>query len=265
MSGHLRFSFAGLVLVAGLSATPTFASPFADFFNNAPQPAVASPPQAECLGRPGNSPPEGQHWVYRMDGHRKCWFLAEGTATVHKPAHRRLANRGASPDENETARRRRSSVVDARAELLRPAPAEGAQPTPPAREVEVADAASVFGTGTTALMPAAPVTDLPPGQVTPDHPVPRQVDLEKVLAAAPSASEGLLSSGPAVMPADVRATKSGGRGWTASWTGVLLMAFGTVSLLSSSRVLRSCAVALLRGRYARGLYQAEKGPSPGRA
>ncbi|MGY4427583.1 hypothetical protein ACVWWO_000060 [Bradyrhizobium sp. F1.13.1] len=262
MSGHLRFFFAGLVLVVGLSATPACANPFADFFNNAPQAAVASPPQAECLGRPGDSLPEGQHWVYRMDGHRKCWFLAEGTATVHKPAHRRLANRGASPDENETARRRRSSVVDARAELLRPAPAEGAQPTPPAREVEVADAASVFGTGTTALMPAAPVTDLPPGQVTPDHPVPRQVDLEKVLAAA---SEGPLSSGPAVMPADVRATKSGGRGWTASWTGVLLMAFGTVSLLSSSRVLRSCAVALLRGRYARGLYQAEKGPSPGRA
>ncbi|WP_314948215.1 hypothetical protein [Bradyrhizobium cosmicum] len=244
MSGHLRFFFAGLVLVVGLSATPASSTPFADFFNNAPQPAVASPPQAECLGRPGNSPPEGQHWVYRMDGHRKCWFLTEHTTTVHKPVHRRVANRGTSPDENETARRRRSAVVDARAELLRPAPAEGAQAAPPARGVKLVDAASVFGTRTAALVPATPLTEVATGEPTPDHPVPRQVDLANVLPAAPVASEALAASVPPVMPIGVRATEAGdmGRGSTATWIGVLLMALGIVSVLSSSRELREAVL-----------------------
>jgi hypothetical protein len=135
-------------------------------------------------------------------------------------------------------------VVDARAELLRSAPAEGAQPRPPAGEVKVADATSVFGTGTTALMPAAPVTDLPTGQLTPDHPVPRQVDLEKVLAAAPAASDAMAVSVPPVMPAGMRLAGAGdeGRGWTATWLGLLLMVLGVVSVLSSSRALREAVL-----------------------
>ncbi|MDD1523577.1 hypothetical protein DCG74_03345 [Bradyrhizobium sp. WBAH42] len=46
---------------------PASSNPLADIFNTAaPQPAVTSPPQAECVGRPGSSPPAGQHWVYRI-------------------------------------------------------------------------------------------------------------------------------------------------------------------------------------------------------
>ncbi|EHR00828.1 hypothetical protein Bra471DRAFT_01424 [Bradyrhizobium sp. WSM471] len=69
--------------------------------------------------------------------------------------------------------------------------------------------AFVFGTGTTALMPAAPVTDLSPGQVTPDHSVLWQVELEKVLAGAPAATErSLVGCLPLCRPARGR---KGGR------------------------------------------------------
>ncbi|MCK1683814.1 hypothetical protein IVA87_31620 [Bradyrhizobium sp. 147] len=64
---------------------------------------------------PGTSTAIGQHWVYRMDGHRKCWFLAEGIATVKKHVTHRVAKEhAASSDENESALRSRGAVIDAR-------------------------------------------------------------------------------------------------------------------------------------------------------
>ncbi|OSJ18834.1 hypothetical protein BST63_04780 [Bradyrhizobium canariense] len=59
-------------------------------------------------------------------------------------------------------------------------------------------------------MPAATVTDLPPGQVTPDHSVPWQVELEKVLAGAPAAIEAVAAWG-ASRYAGRRARHKGGR------------------------------------------------------
>ena len=100
MSDHLRSYFPCLVLVGTLSAAPACANPFADLFNNAPrEPAATSSAQPECMPRPGNSSGVGQRWVYRRDGHRKCWFLAEGIATVRKPVHGRATNRAASLDD----------------------------------------------------------------------------------------------------------------------------------------------------------------------
>ncbi|WP_247452979.1 hypothetical protein [Bradyrhizobium sp. 174] len=158
MSGYLRFCFAGLVLVGGLAATPAVSDPFADLFNGAPrEPAATSLAQAQCLPRPGNTTADGAHWVYRFDGHRKCWFLTEGMAKVKKTVrHRGAEDRTASLDENGSARPRKSAVVDARAELLRSARAEPSQP--PAAEIKVADAASVLDMGTT--MTSAVPTDL---------------------------------------------------------------------------------------------------------
>ncbi|MCK1737517.1 hypothetical protein IVA79_26930 [Bradyrhizobium sp. 138] len=226
MAGHLRLYFASLVLVGGFSAAPASSDPLADFFKTATsQPTVTSPPQAECLARPGTSTTGGQHWVYRTDGRRKCWFLAEGIATVKKPIRARVAkDRSASLDENGT---RRSAVVDARAELLGSAPPEQAQP--PVPEMKVADAASNLGTGLT-LMSAAPIVDLP-NQLTPEHSVSGQVDVGQLLAAAPAA--------PQDMPLGGRTAEAHGeaRSWTA-WLGVLLMTLGGLSLLSSSRTLR---------------------------
>ncbi|RXG83840.1 hypothetical protein [Bradyrhizobium zhanjiangense] len=235
MSGYLRFCFAGLVFVGTLSSAPASSNPLADIFNTAaPQPAVTSPPQAECLGRPGNSTPDGQHWVYRMDGHRKCWFLTEGTAKVKKTVRRRVAKDStASLDENGAARPRQSGVVDARAELLRSAPAEPSHP-----EVKVADAADDLGTGS-ALMSAAPIAEHG-RRPTPAHSVLSQVDVEQLLATAPTVNDAVTSFGPPAVPTGVGIAEARNEApsQTATWLGALLMMLGMFSILSSSRSLR---------------------------
>ncbi|UQR62302.1 hypothetical protein LRP30_36940 [Bradyrhizobium sp. C-145] len=237
MSGHLRFYLVSLVLVGVLSGTPAFSNPFAELFNITPrEPAPTSSAQAECLWRPGNSTPDGQHWVYRMDGHRKCWFLAEGITTVKKPVRRRAAkDHVASLDENETVRRSRSAVVDARAELLRSAPAERSQP--PLPEIKVADAASELGT-LPAPTSAAPIPELHSRLPAPEESVPRQVVVEQLLAVAPVASDAVLSPDPMVLGLRSGEARDESRSWTATWLGMLLMTLGGLSVLSSSRTLR---------------------------
>ncbi|MBH5402660.1 hypothetical protein HZZ13_33430 [Bradyrhizobium sp. CNPSo 4010] len=229
MSGHLRCYFASLVLAGGLTAAPAFANSFTDLFNPAPrEPAAPSSAQPECLAQPGNPPGPGLHWVYRRDGHRKCWFLAEQIAPVRKPAHGRVAKRSARPDENAAARQIRSPGIDARAELLSASPAEEASPTPPAREVRVADAASVVDAGTPALMTAATVTNRPTGPLTPEHSAPPQLDLEKPARAV----------SPPTMPMRNEEAHDEARSRMVTWLGVLLVTLGGFSLLSSSRTLR---------------------------
>lgn len=238
MSGYLRFCAAGLVLLGGLSATPAFADPFADFFNTAPrEPAATASPQAECLPQPGNSSGEGLHWVYRRNGHRKCWFRAEDRATVQKPVHRRVINRVGSADENETVRRKGSSAVDARAELQRSAQAEPSEALHP--EVKVADGASDLGTST-ARMSAASIAQhsRPP---TPTIASQDRVDVEHLLATTP-ANDVVTSSEPPTLLIGSIALSAEARDHapsrTATWLGVLLMMLGILSILSSSRSLR---------------------------
>lgn len=239
MSGFLRMCFVSLVLVQAVSTGPASSNPLGDIFNTAaPQPTVTSPPQAECLGRPGNSSPDSLYWVYRMDGHHKCWFLTEGVAKVKKTVRRRVAkDNTASLDENGTARPRQSGVVDARAELLRSAPAEPSQSPRPI--VKVADAASDLETGT-ALISAAPIAEH--GRPTPS--VPSQVDVEQLLAAAPG-NDVVTSSEPPTMPIGMLVLTAQARNEapsrTATWLGVLLMMLGMLSILSSSRSLRHAA------------------------
>jgi hypothetical protein len=191
------------------------------------------------LLRPGKSTADGQRWVYRLDGHRKCWFLtAEGTATAKKPIHLRAAkHRGAAPEENETARHKKA--VDARAEILRSAPAETSQQTPRSPGVKVVDATSVPATGAAALVPPAPIANLATDQLMPDDPTPRQVDVETLLAAAPAAGDAVA---PAPGAFSVPEAGDDGLGWTATWIGALLMALGLVSVLTSSWTLRRAAL-----------------------
>jgi hypothetical protein len=242
MSGHLRFCFGAIVLLAGLSTAPASSNPFADFFNVAPQTAIApASAERECLPRPGKSTADGQHWVYRLDGHRKCWFLAaEGIATVKKPVHHHAAkDRAGAPAENETAWRKQEALVDARAELLRSAP-ETSQSMPPASKLKVVDAASVVAIGAAALVPSAPVANRATDQLTPDHPTQRQVDVETLLAAAPAGSDAVSVSVAPASPVAFPIAEAGdvGRSWTASWLGLVLMTLGLVSVLSSSRTVR---------------------------
>jgi hypothetical protein len=228
MSGQPRICFAGFVLAGGLWTTPSLSSPLAELFNTTSrQDAATSSAQAECLPRPGNTTADGAHWVYRFDGHRRCWFLTEGIAKAKKTVrHRGTQDRTASLDENGTARPRQSAVADARAELLRSAPAE-----PPVPEIKVADAASVLDMGIT--MTSAASTNLHSGRLAPEHSVPGQVDVEQLLAPA-------LAGSPPAMPMGARIAEAhdDARSWTATWLGVLLMTLGGLSILCSSRTLR---------------------------
>ena len=235
MSGHLRFCFGAIVLLAALPTSPASSNSFADFFNAAPpkatEPATA---EEECLPRPGKSTTAGQRWVYRLEGHRKCWFqAAEGIVTAKKQVrHSAAKRRVAVPEENEAPPRKRKADVDARAELLRSAPTETSQPMRRAPEFKVVDAASVLATGTAAFAPPAVVEKL-----TPDDPMPGQVDVETLLAAASAPSDAVAAS---VLPASVAADD--GQGWMATLLGMLLMALGLVSVLGSSPTLREAVL-----------------------
>jgi hypothetical protein len=243
ISGHLRSWLAACVLLAGLSTSPASSNPFDFLFNAAPAEATApAPAKEECLPQPGKST-DSQHWVYRSDGHRKCWFLvADEVATVKKPVHHRAAKqRVAAPEESEAALRKRKGVVDARAELLRSAPTEAPKQAPPEPDFKVADAAAVPGTEAAALVPPVPVVaKLATDQLTPHHPTPPQVDVDTLLAAAPAASDAVAVSVPPSTPAAVPIAEAGddGQGWTTTWLGVLLMGLGLVSLLIASPTLR---------------------------
>ncbi|MGJ4946480.1 hypothetical protein ACQR1W_38395 [Bradyrhizobium sp. HKCCYLS1011] len=235
MSGHLRFWFAAFLLLFGLSTSPASSNSFAALFDQV-APAEASiaqaPAEEECLPQPGKSTPDGRHWVYRFDGHRKCWFqAAEGIATVRTTVHHHPAKRHVAAEENDVALRKRKAVVDARAELLRSARTETPQPTPPAPEPRVADAASVPPMQAAAVMP-------PIDRLTPDRLMPPQVDVEALLAGAPAASDAVAASSPRATPVAIPMPEEDQRGPMASWLGVLLMALGFVSLLSSSRTVR---------------------------
>jgi hypothetical protein len=208
------------------------------------QAAAPAAAEEECLPRPGKSTTAGQRWVYRFDGHRKCWFqTAQGIATVKKQVRHSAAKPPvAVPEENETAPPKQNAVVDARAEL-RSAPEEASQPTRLAPEFKVVDAASVLATGPAAFVPLAPVEKRATDQLTPDHATPRVVDVKTLLAAAPAPSDAVAASvppAPVAFPAAEAADE--GQGWMATLLGVLLMALGLVSVLGSSPALREAVL-----------------------
>ena len=192
------------------------------------------------MPRPGKSTAAGQRWVYRLEGHRKCWFqTAEATAVKKQVRYRVAKPRVAAPEENVAERPKRKAVADARAELLRSAPAEMSQPMRPAPEIKVADASSVLATAIAAFVPPAPIENRATDRFTPDPRTPRQVDVETPLAAAPT-SDSVAAAAPVASPLTEAADD--GRDWMATWLGVLLIALGLVSVLGSSRTLREAAL-----------------------
>jgi len=198
------------------------------------------------LPRPGKSTTAGQRWVYRLDGHRKCWFqTAQGIATVKKQVrHGAAIPPVAVSEENEAAPRKQKAVVDARAELLRAAPADASQPMRLAPEFKVVDAASVLATGAAAFVPLAPVEKRATDQLTPDHATPRVVVVKTLPATAPAPSEAVAASAPLAEPAafPVAEAADDGQGWMATLLGVLLMALGLVAVLGSSPTLREAVL-----------------------
>jgi hypothetical protein len=259
MSGHLRFRFCFVAfLLVGLSTSPASSNPFDALFNSAPAPAEATAPapaeatapaptapapaEDGCLPQPGKSTAEGQHWVYRYDGHRKCWFQAAETAVVKKSAHHAARPRAADSKENDSAPRNRRAVVDARTELLGPTSTEAPQPTPPpAPQAQVVDAAPVpaMGGGAPLLPSASVVAEPATNRLTADQPMPGQVDVEALLAAAPPTSDSAAAASPAgqIAAANPHVGHGGGR-WTATLSGLILIALGLVFLLRASQTVR---------------------------
>jgi hypothetical protein len=239
MSGNLRSCFAAF-LVAGLSISPASSNPLADLFSAGPKQATApAPAQEECLLQPGKLATDGQHWVYRSEGHRKCWFqTAEGAvAAIKKPVRNYVVKQDVTARERrEAALRKRKADANARAEVLRSTPVEISHPAPPAPEFKVADTLPAPATGVAAVAPPASVAESSTDQLTPDRPTPRVVDVETV-GVSSSASDTVTSPLPReTIPVAYRFAETGDDGW--SWTatrlGVLLMALGLVSLLVSS-------------------------------
>jgi hypothetical protein len=249
MSGHWRFCVSAFVLVAGLSTPPAFSNPLTDLFNPAPQeaaapvaapaPAAAREAKDECLMQPGRSMP-GRHWVYHLNGHRKCWYQADAaTIAAKKQAHHRVARQAADPEENEAAPRKKT-VADARAQLVSAAPADAAQPPAPAPEV--ADPASVPASEPVARVSAAPVVATPTiDQAAPEaaapRPVdtPRPVDVEMLLAAAAPVGDRVaypVPPAPPVAPA-IPDMVENQRGLTATHAGMALITLGLLFLIGS--------------------------------
>jgi len=243
MSGHWRFCVgAALLFVAGLPTSPAFSNPLTDLFNSAPKEATApalardapAPAREECLLQPGKSTTSGQHWVYHLDGHRKCWFQAAGGAvSVKKPVPHHAANRSIiASEENEAGLHKR--VADARAQLLRSAPGKAFQLAAPASEV--VDTASAPANGAATLVPVVPIVAEPTiDLLTPDHATPRSIDVELLLAVGSPARDTLASSVPPATPGEPFIPHADQGQWElmATRAGMALITLGLVSLLAA--------------------------------
>ena len=243
MSGQWRCWGSAFLLFAGFSVTPAFSDPLTDltdlFSPSTKEAAPPAPAQEECVLQPGKSSP-GQRWVYRLDGHRRCWFQTDAaSASTKKQVHHHAAKQPvAPPTEKEAAVLREKKVLDARAQLLSAAPAEARPPTDPAPDPtpEVVDAASVPTNGAATLVPAAPaVTEPPIDQLRSQQTRQRRVDVDKLLAAGSLESDAVdTTRRPATSAAP--AMPDAGRGnWEllATRAGLVLVVLGLVFLLGS--------------------------------
>lgn len=194
------------------------------------------------MSRPGKSA-DGQHWVYRLEGRRRCWFqVAEGGGRAKESVryraarHRAAKDRVAKAEENKNTAPRRKAVADARAELQRSAP-EDTSRSNPSVPVQVVDAGPVLATGTATRVSPVPLSKndrLTANGITPRQ-IDVQIDVEALLAATPAASDVVAASATPLALSTAEAG-DGGQGWT--WLGMLLMAFGLLSVLSASRTIR---------------------------
>jgi len=257
MSGHLRFGIAAYLLVAAFS-TPAASNPLTDLRTPNPPPEAAPPAPApaaqdSCASRPGPAAPGG-HWVYRYDGHRKCWFQAEGGGAVSKRAAHVTRRHAAASDDNESEPAKKP-VEDARAEMVKAAPAETPQAPPAEPTLRIVHTVPVRMADAEAQVPPPPARDSQvvnqqaadqqavdqqavnqqaAAQPTPNQGAPRHVDVEKLLADAPAASGDAASAAAAMPIADPGASTGGAGEWISPWYGALLIMLGGVALLGAS-------------------------------
>jgi hypothetical protein len=238
MSGHRRICVTASLLFAGLSTLPAFSNPLTDLLTPAPKEAPApTPAQQACALQPGKSTP-GQHWVYRVDGHRKCWFQAdEATVSVRKQIHLHAVKRSAIVAEENEAALHKKTALDARAQLLSAAPAGAPQAT--ASTSEAVDTASVPAPEATTPVREVPIAAPPTtDQLTPDRATRPSVDVEMLLAASTLDQDAVASSTPPSTPDAPSVASPDDRELTAARAGMLLIVLGFAFLFGSLLVSR---------------------------
>jgi hypothetical protein len=251
MSGHWRLYVTAFLFAAGLSVSPASSNPLTDLLSPAPQEAAAparaadaaaaaAPAREACAPQPGKSTAPGRHWVYHIDGHRKCWFEAnEAAVSAKKQVHHHMVKRPAIAHEEKEAELRKETVLDARAQMLSPAPV--AAPGPAAPAPEVADTASTRAREPVTAVPAAPIVAQPAiNALTLEHAAPHPVDVEMLLAAS-TVDRDTAASSMSPVTADAPSTASADKvESTSAWAGTALIALGLVLLagaLLASRAL----------------------------
>jgi|HubBroStandDraft_2_1064218.scaffolds.fasta_scaffold122321_2 hypothetical protein len=248
MSGHWRFYGTACLLLAGLSTWPAFSNPLTDLLNPAPKEAAAPTPVAvrdECLSQPGRSTAPGRHWVYHLNGHRRCWYQAnEATFLAKKQIRHHFARRPAVAHEEDEAELGKETVLDARAQMFSAAPAGGRQSA--ASAPEAVDTASVRTAEAATPVPAATIAAQPTiDSPAPGRAAPHSVDVEMLLAASTVDGDTAASSVP---PATADASSAASADtWEsmAARMGAVLIALGFVFLagaLLASRALGSRAL-----------------------
>ncbi len=238
MSGHWRLCVAALLLSAGLTTSPAISNPLTDLLNPAPKeapPPPAAPVREACLHQPGGSTAPGQHWFYRVDGHRKCWYqAAERNVSVSRSVHHYPTRRSIISSEEDESALRKKPVADARAQMLSAALPEPLPSTAPAPEVVETASAPANPTATTA--PAATVVAQPRiEQPTPDRTAPRSVDVDMLLADASLARDTVASSAPqaARVRSSIPEANVDRSELTATWMGMVLITLGLTFLVGS--------------------------------
>jgi hypothetical protein len=235
MSRPWRLAVSAFLLSAGLSTLPASSNPLTDLLNPAPKedaaPAPApAPAREQCASQPGRSAAPGQHWFYRLDGHRKCWYQGpEEHASARRQLYRHAAKpRVVDPEESEAALHKKT-VADARAQLLSAAPADVPQPAPSAPEV--VDTAPPPASSAAISVPAAPIVAQPTiTQITP-RAMRRSVDVEMLLAAdVPLAGDTVAASAAPANPPATAATDAEQGHW--GQAGMVLIVLGLASLLA---------------------------------
>ena len=220
MSGHGRFCVAAFLFASG---APAFSNPLIA--------SVPTPAQRECALQPSKSTAPGHRWVYHVDGHRKCWFQADGAdRSMKRQVHPHETNRPvAAPEENEVALREKT-VRNARAQMLDPTPTDA-----PGSAPEVVASASVGDSPAVTLALAAPTAEIIAPH-TIDHPKPGHdmrgpADAGVVVATHPLAGDAAAS---ATSLATTRAVSTS----MATLAGVALIALGLILLVGSPLVTR---------------------------
>ena len=248
MSGHWRLYVTAFLFAAGLSVSPASSNPLTDLLSPAPQEAAAparaadaaaaaAPAREACAPQPGKSTAPGRHWVYHIDGHRKCWFEAnEAAVSAKKQVHHHMVKRPAIAHEEKEAELRKETVLDARAQMLSPAPVAAPGPAAPAPEVadtRAREPATAVPSTSIAAQPAI-------NALTPDHAAPHPVDVEMLLAASTVDRDTAASSRSPTTPDATSTASLVNRESTAVWAGTGLIALGFILLagaLLASRAL----------------------------